>query len=127
MRVLGDSAATVGIYGAILAGVGGLIVSVFNLYSGRKDRDEDQDETHRVNEFEIMDKTIAVLRKNLDDAQTETDLLRADLAKARDETRLLKEEVTTALANVATLSEHIRDHVPPEVPFPTLRKVTGRG
>lgn len=114
-----------------LAAIGGLGLSVVTFVATRRSNRDATAITKAVAsveerhaEFEIMDGTVKTLRQNLVDAQVETNQLRADLTAARRDTRKLQEEVTVALANVAVLSEHIREHVPVDVPFPRLRKVS---
>lgn len=94
---------------------------------GNEDANKISEEATRVSErkadLDIMEITIRTLRTNLHDAQQETDHLRDDLKRARKETQTLQEETTIALANVAILSDHIREHVSLDVPFPRLRRV----
>jgi arginine deiminase len=70
-----------------------------------------------------MESTISTLRTNLRDAQQEAETLKSDLKHARQEIRNLQAEATTALANVAILSDHVREYVDASIPFPRLRRV----
>lgn len=96
---------------------------------GSEDANKISEEATKISErkadLDVMEMTIRTLRANLKDAQQETTTLRDDLKQARKETQTLKDETTTALANVAILSDHIREHVGSEIPFPRLRRVQG--
>lgn len=111
--------------GQFLAGLAAIFVAVWGVVtfvSARRGKKDTNRITERFNEFQIMEGTIDTLRTNLGEAQKETDRLRNDLASARIETGKLRDEINVALANVAILSDHIREHVPPDVPFPLLRR-----
>lgn len=121
------AAATVALAIAALASA---FVSYFMWRStrqGNQDANQIAAEATRISErqtdLDVMEATITTLRGNVEDARTETARLREDLSQARKETQALQEEVTVALANVAILSDHIREHVPRDIPFPRLRPV----
>jgi len=107
---------------AAILGVGIGIATSISAWRGRKDTNRITD---RINEFQILEGTVDVLRANLTDAQHEIDGLRVDLADARRDCRKLRDELNIALANVGILSDHIREHVPGSVPWPRLRRMNG--
>jgi len=111
--------------GQLLAGAAAVFVAIWGIVtfvSARRGKQDSNRITERFNEFQIMEGTIDTLRISLGEAQKETTELRLDLANARLETNKLRDELTSALANVAILSDHIRQHAP-DVPFPQLRRV----
>jgi chromosome segregation ATPase len=115
--------------GTLLVGIGTIAGAIFMFVGPRDRRDANRiaqaavDQSERQTDLDVMTETIDTLRANLGDAQDQVTMLRGDLAKARQETRQLRDETTTALANVAVLSDHIRQHVPTGIPFPRLRSV----
>lgn len=112
--------------GTILLAIAALASAVISYLMWRSTRQGSKDantiaaEATRISErqvdLDLLTETSNTLRDNLSDARTE-------VVHLRKEVRSLREETTTALANVAILSEHIREHVPVEIPFPRLRRV----
>lgn len=91
--------------------------------ANRADKEETGKREDRALEWNIMEGTIETLRTSLADATTETHQLKQSLAEARRDCGRLRAEINVALANVAVLSDHIRRHVPDDVPFPRLRRM----
>lgn len=115
--------------GTLLVGVGTILAAILVFIGPRDRKDANKiakaavEQSERQTDLDIMTETIETLRNNLTDAQAQVVTLRSDLSEARKETRKLQSEATTALANVAVLSDHIRQHVPSDIPFPRLRRV----
>lgn len=115
--------------GTVLVGCGTVAAAVLMFIGPRDRKDANKiaaaavEQQKRDNDLDVMTETIETLRANLTDAQAQVTSLRSDLAEAREETQALRVEATTALANVAVLSDHIRQHVGHEIPFPALRSV----
>lgn len=115
-----------------LAAVAAAVISFLMWRSskqGSQDANKIAEEATKISErkadLDLMETTIHTLRGNLHDAQQDAIHLRSDLNEARKEIRALQDETNIALANVAILSDHIREYVDNSIPFPKLRRVPG--
>lgn len=78
-------------------------------------------------DLDVLVESANALRKDLESAQAETNDLRTELRKARQETRTMRIELAVAMANVGILSGHIRQYVPPSIPWPKMQEVHRNG
>lgn len=101
----------------------GSATAIGTLVVTRRNNRDEIDVKERTADVEIFVETIKELRTGLGEARAEATELQGALDHARADMTKLQQELTVALANVAILSDHIREHVDRKVPFPRLRQV----
>lgn len=99
-----------GLAGAALGGLGVILT--------RRSQRETNTVKDKLSDLQVLRETVEILQSELERATQRLDGAERALDKERESRWVLAE-------NVAILRHHVLEHVPPDVPFPRLRVVSG--